>query len=79
MPLKNVQITIDDETLARVDRVAKPLGLNRSEIVRQALRQWLQKHAVESFERQWIAALQQAPDDRARAEEWADVQAWSRK
>jgi metal-responsive CopG/Arc/MetJ family transcriptional regulator len=79
MPLKNVQITIDDETLARVDRVAKPLGLNRSEIVRQALRQWLQKHAVESFERQWIAALDERADEASRAEDWVDVQAWSKK
>ena len=77
--MKNVQITIDEETLARVDRAAKPLGLNRSEIVRQALRQWLRRSAVESFEREWIAALQKRPDEAVRADEWIDIQAWGTK
>ena len=77
--MKNVQITVDEETLARVDRIGKPLGLNRSEIVRQALRQWLHRQAVENFEREWIAALQKRPDEAARAEDWTGIQAWSRK
>ena len=77
--MKNVQITIDDETLTRVDRIGKPLGLNRSEIVRQALRQWLRRHAVENFEIEWIAALRKTPDEAARADDWIDLQAWSRK
>ena len=79
MYMKNVQITIDDETLARVDRAGKPLGLNRSEIVRQALRQWLRRCAVENFEREWIAALQKRPDEAVRADEWIDIQAWGTK
>ena len=77
--MKNVQITIDAETLTKVDRIGKPLGLKRSEIVRQALRDWLQRHAVESFEREWIAALQKRPDDAGRAEDWKGVQSWSKK
>ena len=77
--MRNVQITVDEETLARVDRVGKPLGLNRSEIVRQALRQWLHRQAVEHFERKWIAALQKRPDEAVRADDWIDVQAWSKK
>ena len=79
MSMKNVQITIDDETLARVDRAGKPLGLNRSEIVRQALRQWLRRSAVESFEREWIAALQKRPDEAVRADDWINSQAWGTK
>lgn len=77
--MKNVQITIDQETLAQVDRVSKPLGLKRSEIVRQALRDWLRRHAVERFEREWIAALQARPDAAGRAEDWVGIQAWSKK
>ena len=68
--MKNVQITIDEDTLTRVDRIGKPLGLKRSEVVRQALRDWLRRHAVETFEQEWIAALQKKPDDAARAEDW---------
>ena len=77
--MKNVQITIDEDTLARVDRVGKPLGLKRSEVVRRALRDWLRRHAVENFEQEWIVALQKKPDDAARAEDWRDIQAWSKK
>jgi metal-responsive CopG/Arc/MetJ family transcriptional regulator len=77
--MKNVQITIDEETLIRVDEVGKPLGLNRSEIVRRALRDWLHRHAVESFEREWITALQKKPDEAKRAEDWSGIQAWSKK
>lgn len=77
--MKNVQITIDHETLTQVDRVGKPLGLKRSEIVRQALRAWLQRHAVEGFEREWIAALEKRPDDSTRSDGWKDAQAWSKR
>ena len=77
--MKNVQITIDEDTLTRVDRIGKPLGLKRSEVVRQALRDWLRRHAVENFEQEWIAALQKDPDDAARAEEWRGIQTWSKK
>jgi metal-responsive CopG/Arc/MetJ family transcriptional regulator len=77
--MKNVQITVDDETLAQVDRIAEPLGLKRSEIVRQALRQWLRSRAVEGFEQEWIAALNQRPDEANRAEDWLTVQTWSRR
>jgi metal-responsive CopG/Arc/MetJ family transcriptional regulator len=77
--MKNVQITIDEETLLRVDRIGKPLGLNRSEIVRRALRDWLHRQAIETFEHEWIDALQKRPDEAKRAADWADVQTWSRK
>jgi len=77
--MKNVQITIDPETLSQVDRIGKPLGLKRSAIVRQALREWLQRHAVARFEEEWITALQQRPGRADDADVWAGVQTWSRK
>lgn len=78
MSMKNIQITVDQDTLRQVDRVSKPLGLKRSEIVRQALRQWLQRRAIERFEDDWIAALKSRPDDRRRADAWLPVQSWNR-
>jgi metal-responsive CopG/Arc/MetJ family transcriptional regulator len=77
--MKNVQISIDEETMARVDEVGKPLGLSRSEIVRRALREWLHRQAVETFEKRWIEALQANPDQPSRAEDWGNVQSWSSK
>ena len=77
--MKNVQITVDEETLSQVERVGKPLGLKRSEIVRQALRQWLRRHAVERFEQDWIAALRDRPDDAASVDNWLDIQTWAKR
>lgn len=79
MSMKNIQITVDEETLRQVDRVSGPMGLKRSEVVRQALRQWLQRRATERFEEEWIAALGKEPDDQRRAEDWRGVQIWSRR
>ena len=77
--MKNVQISIDQETLREVDRVAKPLGLKRSAVVRRALRDWLRRQAVDRFEQEWIAALTRKPDDEARADDWREAQGWSRR
>ena len=77
--MKNVQVTIDRETLAQVDRIGKPLGLKRSEIVRQALRAWLRAHSIKRFEDEWIAALKKRPDKAGDADDWLGIQAWSKK
>ena len=77
--MRNVQVSIDEETLRNVDRAAEPLGLTRSEIVRQALRQWLHRRAVDRFEQEGIAALRQTSDDPTRAEAWLSTQTWSRR
>ena len=77
--MKNVLISIDPETLAQVDRVGKPLGLKRSEIVRQALREWLRRRSIARFEADWIAALRNRPADADDADDWLGVQTWSRK
>ena len=77
--MKNVQITIDQETLTQVDRVGKPLGLKRSEIVRQALREWLRRRAMERFEQDWIAAAKRRPARSDAADDWLGVQAWGEK
>ena len=78
MSMKNIQITVDEETLRQVDRVSGPLGLKRSEVIRLALRQWLQRQATEQFEQEWISALQKEPDEARRADDWLGVQAWGR-
>lgn len=77
--MKNVQITIDAATLAAVDRAATSLGLKRSEVVRQALREWLRRRSVERFEQEWVAALQTNRDDPKRADDWLAAQAWGGK
>jgi metal-responsive CopG/Arc/MetJ family transcriptional regulator len=77
--MKKVQITVDEKLLTEVERVCTPLGLNRSQVVRQALREWLHRHAIERFEREWIDALQARSDDAGRVEAWLNVQTWNEK
>lgn len=76
--MKNVQVSLDEDTLSRVDRAAAPLGLTRSQIVREALREWLQRKAVNAFESEWIASLEAKPDDAGRAEAWSSAQTWNK-
>lgn len=74
--MKNVQISMDEELLAALDKEAKPLKKKRSAIIREAVREWLRQRKVARFENEWIDALRQTPDDDSRAEDWRDVQTW---
>jgi metal-responsive CopG/Arc/MetJ family transcriptional regulator len=77
--MKNVQISIGEKTLQLVDRGAASLGLSRSEVIRQALRQWLRQRTVQAFEEEWVSALRKEPDDAARADDWLLSDSWSRR
>jgi metal-responsive CopG/Arc/MetJ family transcriptional regulator len=74
--MKSIQVRLDEETLCELDRVSGLLGLKRSEVVREALGQWLQRRATERFEEEWISALRTVPDDQKRADDWLGVQSW---
>lgn len=48
--MKTIAITIDEPTLQRVDDLAKRLGMNRSEVVREAAQEYLADKESESEE-----------------------------
>ena len=77
--MKNVQITVDEETLAQIDKAGRQLGLKRSQIVREALGTWLRRQAVQGFEQAWIAALGKQRGDNSRADDWLVAQAWEER
>lgn len=77
--MKFVQVRIDEDTLSAVDEAGKRLGFKRSEIVRQALTDWLRRRAIRAFEQDWIRALAAIPDDTRSVEEWTGSQAWSKR
>jgi metal-responsive CopG/Arc/MetJ family transcriptional regulator len=74
--MEETTITIDRDLLAEVEKAGIPLGLTRSQIVRQALENWLTRRSVETFEQEWIAALKKNPDDSQDADNWSQVQDW---
>lgn len=40
-----LRVRVDDEDLSKIDSCCKSMGLTRSQIVRQAIREWLDKYA----------------------------------
>jgi metal-responsive CopG/Arc/MetJ family transcriptional regulator len=75
--MKNVQISFDETLLEEVDRFASTNRVSRSEVVREALRNWMKGQEIKEFEEQWISCLKQSPEDADTAEAWVKVQSWS--
>jgi hypothetical protein len=73
----NVQVPIDEQLPAEVSKAGQPLGLDLSQVVREALVAWLQRRDVLRFEQAWIEALKRNPDEAGRAEDWLAAQAGS--
>ena len=80
--MTNVQIPIDENLLAEINKAGKRQNLNLIQIVGEALQIWLNRRdglrrEGLRFEQEWIASLKKKPDDANRAEEWLEAQAWS--
>jgi hypothetical protein len=75
--MMNIQISLDEQLLAEIGKVGKPVGLELAQVVREALVAWLKRHDGQRFEQEWIAALKQNPDEASRAEDWFEAQVWS--
>jgi hypothetical protein len=79
-----VSFRADDDVVAEVDRWAERLGVERSELVREALATHLARLAAEddvaAFEAQPFTADELALDgvnDWGPAEDWSDWAAWA--
>jgi len=73
----NIEVSLEEQLLAEVVSAGKPHGLELAQIIREALLAWLKRHGGQQFEREWIAALKQNPDEASLAEDWFEAQAWS--
>jgi metal-responsive CopG/Arc/MetJ family transcriptional regulator len=74
--METIQVVLDAELLRAADRAAKQAKVNRSVLVRRALREHLRclkKHELEARDRR---GYQQWPDDPADAADWERVAAW---
>ena len=74
--MRNVQITMNEDLLATVDRVASSIHQSRSAVVREALKRWLKDQEVRQFEEDWIAGLKSRPQDESESEAWAEAEDW---
>lgn len=74
--MRTVQLTLDEELVAAVDKTAARLGTTRSGFTRQALRQALAQEHERALERKHRAGYLRKPPKRGEFSGWGTEQAW---
>ncbi len=74
--MKTVQMTLEPELVAQVDRVARRLGLTRSAFTRRALREAMDRLRVQELERRHHEGYRRKPVRRGEFDAWTREQSW---
>jgi metal-responsive CopG/Arc/MetJ family transcriptional regulator len=74
--METVQVVLDKELLLATDRVARKTKVNRSALVREALRQHLLKLEVADQEARDREGYQKQPSQHHDALQWESIAAW---
>jgi metal-responsive CopG/Arc/MetJ family transcriptional regulator len=74
--MKAVQMTLDEDLLAAVDRLARRLKTTRSALARDALREALAAHQVKELEEKHRLGYQRHPVESGEFDIWQDEQRW---
>jgi metal-responsive CopG/Arc/MetJ family transcriptional regulator len=74
--MRTIRVVIEDELLRSADRAARRLKVNRSALIRDALRRHLHITNLELRERD---AYERIPEDPAEFAAWDGVAAWPQK
>jgi metal-responsive CopG/Arc/MetJ family transcriptional regulator len=74
--METIQVVLDAELLRAADRAARRARVNRSALVRRALREHLKRERVRELEARERRAYQEHPQDVKEVEGWAQVAAW---
>ena len=74
--MRTIQMTLDDDLVKAVDRVAKQLHTNRSAFTRNALREALARYHLEQLERKHRQGYQRLPVAADEFSVWETEQAW---
>lgn len=74
--MKTVQMTLDEDLVKAVDRVAKKTHTTRSAFTRDALREALRKFNLARLERQHREGYAKHPVSNSEFSAWEDEQAW---
>ena len=77
--MRTVQMTLDPDLVAAVDRAAHRLGVTRSAFTRQALRAALDRLRVEALERRHRDGYRRKPARRREFDVWHAEQVWPTK
>jgi len=74
--MKTIQMTLDEDLVKAVDRVAKELHTNRSAFTRKALRKALAQHSVEQLEHKHRQGYERNPVGADEFSAWEAEQTW---
>jgi len=74
--MKTVQMTLDENLIVSVDKVAKRLGTTRSAFTRQALKNALREVRINELERKHREGYKRKPVKRGEFEDWEPEQVW---
>lgn len=74
--MKTVQMTLDEDLVAEVDKVAKQLGTTRSALTRKALRSALARLREKEMERKHQMGYKNKPAKHNEFVDWEDEQVW---
>jgi predicted transcriptional regulator len=74
--VKTVQMTLEPELVADVDRVVRRLKTTRSAFTRSALRAALERLRVQELERRQREGYRRTPVRRGEFDRWTREQAW---
>jgi len=75
MIMQTVQVVIDEELLHAADSAARQIKVNRSALVRNALREYLKRLQVRDMERRDRAGYEREPDS-SELDVWEQAAAW---
>ena len=74
--MKTVQMTLDEDLIASVDKVAKSLGTTRSAFTRQALKSALMEARIKKLERKHREGYKRRPVRHEEFGVWESEQVW---
>ena len=74
--MKTIQMTLDEELVATVDRVVKKLKTTRSAFARQALRNAVKQVNIDLQEKKHKKGYEQHPVDQREFSLWESEQEW---
>jgi len=76
MPMKTIQITIDEPLLDRLDQQVRCSGKARSAFIRTAIARELRRLQIAEMDRRHAEAYRLHPPDEEELSDWESVQAW---
>jgi metal-responsive CopG/Arc/MetJ family transcriptional regulator len=71
-----IQVVLDDDLLDLADEFARKKHVNRSALIREALRAHLKRLHYQELEKQEREAYRQKPEDRGEVALWEGVADW---